>query len=216
MSSTACENIYLLNDHKTGLRLTNLIRQAINKNTNKTIQTRSFYHFWNDYNPANKYIILIRNPKETIISGYLYHKKCIEKWAKTKNGYYYDYWKDSYFTQKALEENEENLKLAESFSNPIPYQDKLNSLPQTEGIIMEMNSVAYLTITGMYNLVHYGKKNVYILKYEDLVFNHDKTINDLCKFIGINQVATDNICKKLIKHNLVYLKNNNTISSHSH
>ena len=39
---------------------------------------RTFYLFWQDYNIFNKYILCIRDPREIIISGYLYHKQCQE------------------------------------------------------------------------------------------------------------------------------------------
>ena len=48
--------------------------------------------------------------------------------------------------------NNEYMRFARSFSSPMSYQNKLRLLPQEEGIILEMNTVAKLTITGMYNL----------------------------------------------------------------
>tara|TARA_A100001015_G_scaffold321314_1_gene451413 strand:- start:656 stop:1405 length:750 start_codon:yes stop_codon:yes gene_type:complete len=208
-------NIYLLNDHKTGFNITNTIVGIINKTAKQQIKTRTFYLFWNNYQKNNKYIILVRNPKEIICSGYLYHKKkCKESWSLIKNGYYYGYW-ENHFPKQSLVENKKYLDFAKSFSNPIPYQKKLQDLSLNEGMITEMNNVGYLTITGMYNLIHYGKKNVYLLKYEDLVFNHDETITKLCEFIGLSQAEIKNILKLSIKHNLIYQKNNNKITNHT-
>ena len=208
-------SIYLLNDHKSGYTLTKKLKNIINTNTNKIIKSRTFYLFWNSYKENNKYIILVRNPKEIICSGYLYHKKCNEKWTRNKNGYYYSGWQKNHFTKESVEKNKEYLDFSRSFSNPIPYQNKLNNLSQTEGIITEMKNVGYLTLTGMYNLIHYGKKNVFILKYEDLVFNHDETIIKLCEFLELDQKIIEKILKLSIKHNLIYQKKKNKLTSHT-
>ena len=207
-------NIYLLNDHKTGFNLSNKTISIINKYSKKKIISRTFFLFWNYYHENNKYIVLIRNPKEIICSGYLYHKKCKENWAVEKNGDYYSYWKERHFTKGSLIKNKNFLHFAKSFSNPIPYQEKLNNISEEEGIIKEMNCVAYLTIRGMYNLNHYYKKNVYILKYEDLVFNHNETIKKLCEFIGIDDSLINDIIDLSIKNNLMYQKNESKLTDH--
>ena len=84
------KKIILLNDHKTGYILTksNLV-PLINRTASLNIEVKTFYLFWNNHiNEKNhKYIVVVRNPKEIIISGYLYHKKCKETWAINKNGY---------------------------------------------------------------------------------------------------------------------------------
>ena len=209
------KHIYLLNDHKTGFSLTNKLTDKINKYSNKNINVRTFYLFWNDYNENNKYIIITRNPKEIICSGYLYHKKCKEHWAITKDGDYYDYWKYKHFTKESVEKNKNYIDYPLSFSKPISYQNKLNNLSQTEGIITEMNSAAYLTIKGMYNLVHYNKKNVLVLKYEDLVFNHDESVRKMCSFIGLNETVTENILNVSIEDNLIYQKKEKKLTTHT-
>ena len=64
------------------------------------------------------------------------------------------------------------------------YQNKLRLLTQEEGIILEMNAVAKLTITGMYNLIHYGKKNVITINLDNLTFDFD--IKRLDVYLGIS------------------------------
>jgi len=88
---------------------------------------------------------LVRNPKEIICSGYLYHKKCKEKWAIKKNGNYYSYWKDNHFTKESLVENKKYLDFAKSFSNAIPYQKKLQNLSLNGGIIISIPIVVFNT-----------------------------------------------------------------------
>ena len=191
------------------------IAKIINRKTNLNIQAKTFYLFWNTYKKENKYIILTRHPKEIIISGYLYHKKCDEKWSKRQGGYYYLGWEKNHFEPEEVAKNTANIDKAKTFCSPIPYQDKLNMLPQEVGILYEMNSVAKLTIDGMYNLEHYGKSNTLTVKFEDLIFNHDETIQGLCKFLKISKSQTKRILKENLQNNLLNQKRNNKITAHT-
>ena len=198
---------YLLNDHKTGCTVSEKLIEAIDCG----IKVRHIFHFSKEYNTDDKYIVVIRNPKEIIISGYLYHKKCSEWWAINRDINYYGGHTTS-CSPDVLRENEKNIRHAGTFSAGCPYQVKLNSIPEKEGILMEMSCVAYLTISGMYNLPHYGKKNVIIVKYEDLVYNHDKAVTDICRFVG---VPPEPVLSKTIKDNIVSLKEKGIILDHS-
>ena len=68
----------LISNHKTGHTLSKLFTKIINTYFENKIEYRYCYLFWNFYNQYEKYIVLIRDPREIIISGYLYHKKCTE------------------------------------------------------------------------------------------------------------------------------------------
>ena len=109
------------------------------------------------------------------------------------------------------------IEISKNFSNPVCYQDKLNSLSQTEGIVKEMKCAAYLTIIGMYNLILNAKKykNILILKYEDLVYNYNNSITQLCNFLDLNNSLTKKIRVNCLQHNLIYQKNNNNITNHT-
>tara|TARA_R110002074_G_scaffold86580_7_gene191145 strand:+ start:756 stop:1478 length:723 start_codon:yes stop_codon:yes gene_type:complete len=199
--------IYLLNDHKTGYTVTNKLVNSLNCG----VQVRTFFNFSKEYNTDDKYIVVIRNPKEVIISGYLYHKKCTEWWATNRGINYYGGWLEK-LTPEVLRENEENIKHASTFSAGCPYRVKLSSIPEKDGILMEMSCVARLTLEGMYNLPHYGKKNVITVKYEDLVYNHDKTVSDICEFVG---VPPEPVLAKTLQDNILNLKENGIVLEHS-
>ena len=215
--------INFLMGHKVGITISHILMYIITNETNKQIEFNSKPFFITQYvNTSQKNIIMVRNPKEIIISGYLYHKKCgnNDKWALHKYGLYYNL-----ESIKQLENNNlppdlkkiclQYFKESTKFSIPIPYQDKLNNLNLIEGIKKEMNSVAYQTIHGMYNLKNIDNENVFILKFEDLIYNHDNTIKKLCQFLNIKNSITENIIKKSLNHNLIHLKNNNKILRHS-
>lgn len=98
--------------------------------------------------------------------------------------------------------------MAKSFSYPIPYQNKLNTMSEECGIIYEMNSVSKLTIIGMYNL-DTSSDNVYVIKFENLIHNFDNTIKELCIFLNIDDYQIEQIIRELQKENLSFLKDNN-------
>lgn len=177
-------NTYLLVDHKTGSQLCWKLLHIINKYLDNPIKVKIFYLYHNDWNPNDKYILFTRNPKEIIISGYLYHKgQCKEKWACNRKGDYYENHIPKCISHKAAKEQSKYVEMGKHFSDKNSYKNILNSLEQSQGIIHEMKNVAYLTITGMYNLNHFGKTNVKIIKFEDLSFNFKKTITELLDYI---------------------------------
>jgi|TARA_B110000438_G_C15709907_1_gene604820 hypothetical protein len=199
----------LISDHKTGHTLSRLYTKIINDYIKDCIEFRYCYLFWNFYKPDEKYVIIIRDPREIIISGYLYHKMCSEIWCINKNGNYYEGWNKNHFLKEEMVRNDKYIKEAMNFSSKMSYQNKLRILPQEDGIIHEMNSVAKLTIMGMYNLIHYEKKNVLIFHLEDFTFNFEKTIEKLCKFYNIEKNFIEKIIAKAADHNLLnYQKKN--------
>ena len=141
--------------------------------------------------------------------------KCQEKWAIQENGYYYDYWADVHFTEQALRENQHLLDFAKTFSTPIPYQQKLASLSEEDGIIFEMNHIAKLTIDGMAKLSFLQEKNVHVLKLEDLIFKHDETVKNICYFLNVAKVHHDEIVKRALKHNLLHKQKESTLPAHA-
>ena len=177
----------LISDHKTGHTLSRLYTSIINEYIENKIEFRYCYLFWNFYNPDEKYIILIRDPREIIISGYLYHKRCTEIWCIKQNGNYYDGWNRRHFLKEEIIKNGRYMGFAKLFSSNMSYQNKLRLLSQEEGIIYEMNTVAKLTITGMYNLIHYGKKNVITINLDDLTFDFDNSL-DWKKILQISYI----------------------------
>lgn len=192
---------YLINDHKCGFVMTGTIIRRFNqqKFKNKNNQTinlirRHMAIMWQDVKPENKYILIVRNPKEIIISGYLYHKKCDEEWAITQNYNYYDIWIErKHFNDNLF--NQEFYNKSYFSDNLETYQEKLNKMEQTDGIKYEMNNVAFNTIMGLYNFPQ--KNNVLIIKFEDLVYNLKNTLIKMCLFLEI-----DNI----IMHNVLFMK----------
>ena len=206
---------YILADHKTGATLTSKLTSVINKY--KQLELKQHFIFHQHYIQDDKYIIVVRNPKEIIISGYLWHKVChpkLESWAFNSDHHLYS-WYIHNNPHINPSEYVPQIEKASEFSKPITYNEKLNTLPETDGIILEMNSVAKLTIDGMYSLPHYGKSNTLVVKLEDLMFNADMTILKMCTFLGIDDDNIINILKESAQHNIIIKKEKGDLNDHN-
>ena len=209
---------YLINEHKCGFVMTMGIIRRFNqqkfKNKNLehvSLNMRHMSIMWNENKPENKYILVVRNPREIIVSGYLYHKKCNyeEKWALTKNYNYYDIWLErDHFDEKLFNKDIYNKSYFSDDSGS--YQDKLNRMEQTEGIKYEMRNVAYNTIIGLYNFPK--KENVLIVKFEDLIYNLRNELKRICIFLEIeNEESHKRLFQKCKSSNILNLKSKNKI-----
>ena len=169
---------------------------------------RTFFSFWNFNSEKDKYVIFVRDPRDIIISGYLYHKNtCKENWCITQNANYFEDW-EHLFSEESKLLNKEILNKGKSFSKVESYQSKLNKMSVEDGIIFEMQNVAYLTIMGIYNFKYSNNKNVLKIFNEDLTFNFENTLTKILDFFGFkNKVEILKKCEILKLENLIN-KNN--------
>lgn len=172
--------IYCLNDHKTGFALSRQMMSALPVE----VETRSFFRFWHDNSPDDKYLIFIRHPYEIITSGYNYHKVCEETWA-TNNENMLWWWIENHFTPVSVEANREVIEHT-NFSMGVPYQTKLNNMSVEEGLKYEMRTVGKLTVMGMYEYPHYDKANVMTIRMEDLFNNYSGTVKRMLEFLELD------------------------------
>lgn len=163
---------------------------------------RYFYLFWQDYNIFNKYVLCVRDPREIIISGYLYHKQCEEIWATNNKYNYYHGWQENHFRRKDVIKNKKYFDFCNLFSKDMPYKEKLLRLDVHDGIIHEMNNVAFLTLNGMDKLNFISNKNVFIFKLENFTFNFKETMQDLLNFLKIEENKKQEIYDKIYQFNL--------------
>ena len=179
--------IYCLNDHKTGFSLSRQIMKSLPVET----QVRTFFRFWHENDPNDKYLIFIRHPYEIITSGYNYHKICEETWTLNNENMLW-WWIENHFTKESIERNREIIKET-NFSQNIPYQEILKKLSIEEGIEYEMRTVGKLTVMGMYEYPHYDKDNVMTIRMEDLFDDYTATIKKMLDFINvdINDINND-------------------------
>ena len=97
------------------------------------------------------YVHVIRNPIDMIVTGYLYHKNCIEKWTETTK---FD--KTRFPSDFALQE---------------PYCKYLNHIGEKKGLIMEMNRSLFSASNNMFELLQYD--DMHHICIEDVIKNAD-------------------------------------------
>ena len=101
--------------------------QLFEKKCNLTWNVDGFYsHKKND----TTYVHVIRNPIDMIVSGYLYHKKCIEKWTQTTKL--------------------DKTRFPPNFALYEPYCKYLNNVDENKGLIMEINRSLFSTSNNMF------------------------------------------------------------------
>ena len=180
--------------------LSKKMKDCINSFHSNKISSRTFYKFWNINNSNDKYICFVRNPYEIIVSGYLYHKRCKEKWCITKNLSYYDWWSSTHFLQS--EKTKHKKALSNSiFCTDMTYQEKLNSLDQDTGIEFEMKNVAKLTIEGMCDFDYFDSKNVITVNLENLIHNYNDEVCKILDFLEIDK-SNEKLLSCLNQHNI--------------
>jgi len=112
----------------------------------------------------------------------LYHKdQCTENWCINKNTDYFEDWAHL-FSKESKEINKKILNMGKLFSKKESYQSKLNKMSVEEGIIFEMENVAYITIMGMINYNYYKYKNVLVIDNQDIVFDFENIIKKILIF----------------------------------
>jgi Txe/YoeB family toxin of Txe-Axe toxin-antitoxin module len=117
--------------------------------------------------PENhKGIILIRDPRDIIISGMHYHLKCSEPWVTTPNPYF----------------------------NGLSFQECLiNEKTDEDRYIFELNRMVKNTVNGILNTIE-KFPTFKIIKYEDLV--GDNSIDETTKmlmYLGVPEYNTNKI-----------------------
>lgn len=146
-------------------------------------------------------IQLIRDPRDIIVSGYLYHKRTSEEWCINSQFEYSDQimyplvpksqeyrstsWKTKYLNEL----------------NGVSYQKSLNSMEVKEGLGFEMSHYGKWTIESMEKFNSFSN-NFLIVKFEDLMSNYDKTIAEIFSHLKLKNSVRKNAIKISHKHDL--------------
>ena len=209
---------YFVRDHKVGFKLAKKSAKAL-INYVSDIKLLTFYSFYKDSiekDIKNKYVIFVRHPKEIIVSGYLYHKVCKEKWAKEPSINYYDEYLNI-FSKKSIEKNTSLIIKSQNFTKIKSYQQIVKEKPQEEGLSYELNNVGYLTLTGLNEILDIDKPNVHFIDMDNYTFYFDETFNRLFKFLEIDEQKYEQVKFKLAqKTHLILFKDRNYHKSIKH
>ena len=126
---------------------------------------------------------IIRDPRDIIVSGYLYHKRTTESWANTRTSI--DYHKDLTYPNvpkplihESIEDKMDYIKR----NNNLTYKENLCSLDQNSGLIFEMDGYSKITINSM--LKFPDIPNIITIKLEDFESDFQNTLTKILNHVG--------------------------------
>jgi len=138
---------------------------------------------------------IIRDPRDVIVSGFLYHQRCSELWCINS-----DFSKPGYpHPQVPLPLAHRDLETRQAFVSclgGLSYQEKIRGLEQEDGLIFEMDGFARITIDEMISWKE--RDNVITIRMEDLVANFDESFEKLFRWLGIPETSIP-ICMEIAR-----------------
>lgn len=158
---------------------------------------------------------IVRDPRELIISGYLYHKRTKEEWCTTihnKINLNFPY------IPTFLEQSSEVEKI--NYINSLKgtsYQAMLKNLSQEQGIIFEINNYSGWTIDCI-DKWDYKNDKIMEVKFENIMKNFNEEFSDIVKWLGFKDDEIANIISSIQEYDISNfskedLKKNNHISN---
>ena len=136
--------------------------------------------------PVDEYraVRFIRDPRDVIVSGYLYHKRCDEEWCTNPPTNYSDllYPKVPWPLQHLSQDERENWV---DFLNGKSYQQNLIDMEEKEGLVFEMNGYARITIESMLDWV--DEPGTLTVRLEDFASDFESTLTKILDWIGLEE-----------------------------
>jgi hypothetical protein len=190
----------ILTDHKCGSSLMYKL-MTILKECNQECKLENFYLWRLQNDPSEQYLLVERNPREIIVSGYLYHKVASptnESWIH--GGDYYNNWVNT-FDKEDIVKYKDALELG---TINFDYQSEINKLSIEDGLLFEMDYIGRLTIVGLNLMKRFikNKKNVLTIDLENLMFNYNQTLESIISFFKLEKYKNI-ILSKMSKYNLL-------------
>ena len=131
----------------------------------------------------------IRDPRDVIVSGYLYHCRTQETWCINTEFKYRGpilFPKVPYSQQHRSEDWKAGY--LESL-NGLSYQENLLSMNQRDGLLFEMKYYGAWTIESMKNW-NYDRDNIFEVKIEDLQNSFDETFRLIFDYLDFSESET--------------------------
>ena len=210
--------IYLCCYHKVGSKLLSKVFRKIcwefgwefkavfgkSKNIPEDADIVSFVHSLVDFDSVNTPYVgahFIRDPRDIIVSGYLYHLRCKEKWCTNTN---FDPSDPILFPKvpKSQEYRDQDWKkkYLSSLGNK-SYQQNLRERTESEGLLFEMDHYGAWTIESMLQW-NYNNPNFVELRFESLMNNIDKIFRDLFERFEFSDAQISRALRIVAKNDL--------------
>jgi hypothetical protein len=141
-----------------------------------------------------------RDPRDIVVSGYLYHRHTIEEWCTSIPDQTLE---SVLFPQVDYSIEHMSADWKKSFIKSLDgmsYQQKLLSLSKSDGINFEIDNYASWTINALRNW-DYSNHKVMELKMEDISTNYDNIFLELFEFLGFSE--------NVIRHSMLRAREQN-------
>ena len=128
---------------------------------------------------------IIRDPRDVIVSGYLYHKRCMEEWCLNSN---FDQNQPILYPRVPYSQEYRSEDWKRQYLKSLggkSYQQNLLDLSETDGLFFEMFHYGAWTIKSMLDW-DYGNRHVIELRFETLISNFDETLKNLFEHLGFS------------------------------
>ena len=211
------QKIYLYTHHKIGTALLSKVFRDVSRYyglrfhdalgfTESVPEDSDIVHFWHSQcsekilSSQHLGIHLTRDPRDVIVSGYLYHQRTKEEWCKNEDfeikqniGYpQVDY------SQIHLQ-HEEKIGYLELL-NGKSYQKNISLLNQDDGLIFEMDGFAGRTIGDLSKWV--GNETILEMKFEKIIEQYDNSWKDIFSHLGFSGKQLIRACRIAKAHDM--------------
>lgn len=133
---------------------------------------------------------LIRDPRDVIVSGYLYHRRTTEKWCVNC-----DFDPTPPILHPRVPHSQQHrpdswkIEYLESLGGR-SYQENLLRLPQSEGLLFEMNHYGAWTIESM-RAWDYQRENILEVRFEEVMAGFDDTFRRIFRHFDFSASEID-------------------------
>ncbi len=144
---------------------------------------------------------LSRNYKDILISGYLYHKRCREKWCLNEN---FQMDKPILFPQIPYSQQHQPYEWKKTYIsnlNGLSYQKNLLQLSQEKGILFEMERYASWTIQDLQQWNH-TRDNVLEIQFEKVMEQYQSTFQEIFEYLEFQPQQIKKALHIIKKHDL--------------
>ena len=151
------------------------------------------------FSAGKKGIRIIRDPRDVIVSGFLYHQRCSEKWCINS-----DFTNPSHpFPQVPWPLDGLDLATKESYVaslDGLSYQEKIRSLDRERGLVFEMDGFAKITIDEMISWEQ--QDSVLTIKMEDLIGDFDGQFEKIFRWLEIEDEYIASCLEIAVAHDM--------------
>jgi hypothetical protein len=128
---------------------------------------------------------VVRDPRDVIVSGYLYHRRCEEAWCVNRD---LNATEPILFPRVPWSQEHRSERWKREYLRSLDgksYQQNLLGRNQTDGLLFEMEHCGRWTIESMMDW-DYGHPSVLEIRFEDIMSNYDGTFRSVFQYIGLS------------------------------